>query len=206
MQIQNVTLAQNNYSQKSNPNFTAIKSVKCQGLYKKYPELANNLVNAFQKNPFAMEFCKKYDVNIVFHAMKQFQDGVESSIHIFFDNVSKSKTRKFFDKLLSNNEDKVVIHAWGNEYSIPRSIEQSTANLVESISPQRKVADGYRGGMLDSHLRLADDNMQKVVNEKSKKILEKEAKHAVVKDAKHKLNNANTNLQNSIDDLIKKGS
>ena len=40
MQVQNVGLSQNNYSQKHNPNFTAIKSVKCDGLYKKYPELA----------------------------------------------------------------------------------------------------------------------------------------------------------------------
>ncbi len=39
MQIQNVTLAQNNYSQRHNPNFTSIKSVKCEGLYKKLQSL-----------------------------------------------------------------------------------------------------------------------------------------------------------------------
>ena len=73
MQVQNVGLSQNNYSQKHNPNFTAIKSVKCDGLYKKYPELANELVTAFKKNPTAMEFCKKYDVDVVFYAVKQMQ-------------------------------------------------------------------------------------------------------------------------------------
>lgn len=206
MQIQNVTLAQNNYSQKANPNFTSIKSVRCEGLYKKYPELANNLVDTLKNNPKAMEFCKKYDVDIVFHAMKQFQDGVESSIHIFFDNVAKSKTRKFFDKLSGNNDDKVVLHAWGNEFSIPRSIEASTAELAECISPERKVADGYRGGMLDSHLLSADNKMQKVLDEKSKKVIEKEAKLAAAKDAETKLNKAGAKLQNSIDDLVKKGS
>ena len=60
MQIQNVSLSQNNYSQKHNPNFTAIRSIKCEGLYKKYPEYANHLVEAFKKNPIAIEFCKKY--------------------------------------------------------------------------------------------------------------------------------------------------
>lgn len=206
MQIQSVTLAQNNYSQKSNPNFTSIKSVRCEGLYKKYPELANNLVDTLKNNPNAMEFCKKYDVDIVFHAMKQFQEGVESSIHIFFDNVAKSKTRKFFDKLSGNNDDKVVLHAWGNKYSIPESIEASTAELAECISPERKVNGRYLGGMLDAHIKLADDKMQKVLDEKSKKVMEKEAKLADAKDAETKLNNAGSKLQTSIDDLLKKGS
>lgn len=70
MQIQNVTLAQNNYSQRHNPNFTSIKSVKCEGLYKKTPELATDVVEAFKANPKAMEFCRKYDVDIVFYAFK----------------------------------------------------------------------------------------------------------------------------------------
>ena len=36
------------------------------------------------------------------------QDAVESSIHIFFDNISKSKVRKFFNKPTGNNDDKIV--------------------------------------------------------------------------------------------------
>ena len=77
MQVQNITLTQNNYSsQRHNPNFTAIKSVKCDGLYKKYPELANELIEALKQNPKAMEFCKKYDVDIIFYAIKQYQNSV----------------------------------------------------------------------------------------------------------------------------------
>lgn len=45
MQVQNV----NNYSQMNNPNFTSIKGVRCEGLYKKYPEFADALVTAFQE-------------------------------------------------------------------------------------------------------------------------------------------------------------
>ena len=46
MQIQRVTSSQyENFNNKNsiNPNFTSIKSVKCEGLYKKYPEFAYKL-------------------------------------------------------------------------------------------------------------------------------------------------------------------
>ena len=206
MQVQNVGLSQNNYSQKHNPNFTAIKSVKCDGLYKKYPELANELVTAFKKNPTAMEFCKKYDVDVVFYAVKQMQDAVESSIHIFFDNISKSKARKFFDKVLGKNEDKVVIHAWGNEYSLPRSLEKSTANLVVNISPERKVGDRFCGGLLDSHINAVDKEMQRVLKIKAQKTQEKEAPLVNKKETEKDLQNATFKLKDSIEKKKKKGS
>lgn len=202
MQVQNV----NNYSQMNNPNFTSIKSVRCEGLYKKYPEFADALVTAFQENPKAMEFFKKYDVNIVFHAVKQMQDAVASSINIFFDNVAKSKPRKFFDKLTGNTDDKVVLHAWGNKYSLPQSLKESTVELIDKISPERKVGDSYRGGMLDSHLKLADEEMQKIISEKSKKNLDKYVQAQAAKASKARFEAKGSKLQNSIDELIKKGS
>ena len=65
MQIQNnLSFNNNNYSKcsKSNLNFTAIKSIQCQGLYTKAPEYGKELLEAFNKNPVAMDFCKKYDL------------------------------------------------------------------------------------------------------------------------------------------------
>lgn len=206
MQVPNVGLSRNNYSQKNNPNFTSIKSVKCEGLYKKYPEMANSLVDAFKENPKAMEFCKKYDVDIVFYAVKQMQDSVESSIHVFFDNLSKSKARKFFDKLTGNSDDKVVVHAWGNKYSLSQSLEESTINLIDNISPERKVADGFRGGILDSHLASADEKIQTVLNEKSKKALDRAEQALTAKESKNRFEAKRDELKNSIDELIKKGS
>ena len=99
MQINNMTSQPNNSSNKYNPNFTSNKSIKSEGMYKKYPQFANSLVESFQKNPKAIEFCKKYDEDFVFYAVKQMRDSVQSSVHIFFDNIAKSKTRKLFDKL-----------------------------------------------------------------------------------------------------------
>jgi flagellum-specific peptidoglycan hydrolase FlgJ len=43
-----------------------------------------------------MEFCKKYDVKIIFRAYKDFQESVTSAIHILFDNPAKKKTFGIF--------------------------------------------------------------------------------------------------------------
>lgn len=166
MQIQNVNFAQNNYSQKSSPNFTSIKSIKYEGLYKKYSELANNLEDTLRNNPKAMAFCNKYDVNIVFRAVSQFCGNVESSISVFFDNIAKSKRQKLFDKFLGINEDKVVLYALGNESTTAHSLKQSTADLTEYISPKHKYMDTYRGGFLNAYLDTADENIQKALKEK----------------------------------------
>lgn len=165
-----------------------------------------NWLQLFRKIQKLWSFVKKYDVDIVFYAIKRMQDAVESSIHIFFDNISKNKTRKFLDKLTGNTEDKVVVHAWGNKYSLPRSLEESTSGLIDAISPERKVADGYRGGLLDSHIKLADEGIQEVMKEKSKKALGKYVQAQAAKASRARLEAKSSNLQNSIDELVKKGS
>ena len=208
MQVQNITLTQNNYSsQRHTPNFTAIKSVKCDGLYKKYPELANELIEALKQNPKAMDFFKKYDVDIIFHAIKQYQHSVESSLHIFFDNISKSKTEKFFEKLFGNSNDKIVLHSWGSDYSVTKSIEQSTKDMIENmILPERKVGDRHCGGLLNAHIKSTEAEIQKVLDEKAAKLEKKLAKLQGKKDAEIKTQNAASELENSIKDLIEKGN
>ena len=60
MQVQN-DCSVGNY----NTSFKRIRSIKCAGLYKKQPQYANKLIEAFKQNEKAMEFCKKYDVDIL---------------------------------------------------------------------------------------------------------------------------------------------
>lgn len=205
MQIQRVTSSQyENFNNKNSikPNFTSIKSVKCEGLYKKYPEFATELVQAFKKNPVAMDFCKKYNVDIVFYAIKQANDSVQSSVNIFFENLAKSKVRKFFENVLGKSDDKVVIYAWGNKYSCPESLEESTKSLITAISPEQKLGSKYSGGLLDSHIKSADERIQSELAEKSKKVLAKQAEKDAESVAKNKLDSDTSALQKSIDDLM----
>ena len=205
MQIQRVTSSQyENFNNKNsiNPNFTSIKSVKCEGLYKKYPEFANGLVQAFKNNPIAMDFCKKYNVDIVFYAIKQANDSVQSSVNIFFENLAKSKLRKFFENVLGKSDDKVVIYAWGNKYSCPKSLEESTKSLITAILPEQKLGSKYSGGLLDSHIKLADEKIQSELAEKSKKVSAKRLQKNAESVAKNKLDSDTSALQKSIDDLI----
>ena len=82
-----------------------------------------------------MEFCKKYDVDVIFHAMKNGIDSVETAVCVFYDNIAKSKFKKFLDSL-GNSKDKVVIHGWGNKYNLDESMKEASANLKAAISPE----------------------------------------------------------------------
>ncbi len=48
MQVPSISYTQNN-NNRYNQSFTSIKSFECTGLYKKYPELAKELVDTVKK-------------------------------------------------------------------------------------------------------------------------------------------------------------
>lgn len=164
---------QNNRNIYNQPNFTSIKSLQCRGLYKKYPELGKELVETLKENPKAMDFCKKYDVDIVFYAANIGMKKNLSSIHIFYDNVAKSKFKKFIG-FLNNTKDKVELVMYGSKYQVEESLKESTKYLKRAIHASIGGKHGGEyGGMLDIHLEYAHKRMQ---DELAKKVAEAEAK------------------------------
>ena len=118
MQIHNTTPSTN----QTVPNFKAIKSVKCKGLYKDFPRYGKDLVETFKKNPTAMEFCRKYDVNLVFHACKDMMNSVRSTILLIFENPAKTKFLGF----IGSKKDKIELSGYGNAYNYDESLKAST--------------------------------------------------------------------------------
>lgn len=200
MQVDNVS----NYKMNANQNFTSIRSVKTSGLYEKFPEYGKELVDAFQKNPEAMKFCEKYDVDIVFHAFKSGVSQIESSIHIFFDNLAKGKVRRFFDSL-TGNRDKVSLHSWETNYDAKESLRDATTELVEMILPEGFGSKG-RNGMLTSHLKSADTNIQEVLDKKAQGLAELNAKKAEKARAKNRLSANQQELDDAIKNLMDKSN
>ena len=183
---------------KTNPAFGAIKKVSCEGLYKKFPELGKELVDTFQKNPKAMEFCKKYDVSIVFNAINNGMKAVESSLYIFYDNISKSKFSRLF---LNTADDKINITAMNNEFNVYESLKKSTSELKGMMMPESSDVKRFGNGVLDAHIKYADENIQNALNKKAQKnaaklskIEEKNAARNELKENSGKLNEAIQNL------------
>lgn len=197
MQINNINQSYNN------TNFQAIKSVKCRGLYEKYPELGQQLVDAFQKCKEAMDFCKKYDSDIVFYAKKDGIDTVESSIHIFYDNPALSKLKKFF-KFLNSSEDRVEVSAWGYDYDLTKSLQGATDSLKKRMMPWDKSTNPS-GGLLNSHIESTNLDIQTALAQKIEKVEKKKAKAEASKNIKSEFENNKAKLDSSIQDLIEKG-
>lgn len=180
------------------PQFKAIKSVSIEGLYNKpeYKELANDLVKTLKSNPNAMEFCKKYDVKIIFRAYKDFQESVTSAIHILFDNPAKKKTFGIF----GSTRDNVSLHKLERSYDLTRSIRESTESLKASIMPETE--GDFRTGMLNAHLKFKDEEMTAVKEAKAQKVRDKALKKEAETVEINRQKTEGQKLQDEIDDLI----
>lgn len=191
MQIYNN--AQN--SNLSTPNFKAIKSFKYEGLYKKYPQHAQKIVDTFYSNPIAMNFCKKHDVNIVLYACKKAMTAVKASILIFFNNPAKEK----FLGIFGNTKDKIYLSQYANEYNIENSLEISSSNLNKFIEP--KNSEEYCG-VLDSHIAQKEEEIAAVLAKKHKKEAEKMEKNKLKENLEIKRITDTKTLNESIKKLM----
>lgn len=191
MQVQKVTQA----NQQNSTNFKAIKSVKCEGLYKKYPQFAEKLVDTFQKNPVAMRFCKNNDVNIVFYACKKAMDGIESSIHIFFDNPAKKK----FLGIFGSKEDKISLSTYDNKYAVEETLEKTTARLNDYISEH---IPGKTSGLLNQHIVMKEEEMFKAAEQKAQKAQEALEEIEAKRFLKSQKERSDEALKESINKLI----
>ena len=177
------------------PNFKAIKSVKYQGLYKKHPELAQNLVDTFKTNKTAMDFCKKYDVDIVFDAYKHMMDAVASCAAIIFNNPAKTK---FFG--LISGKDSIVLHSYGKPYSQEESLQESTQNLVFHLMNQ--ADDKNATGVLEGNIKYKEEEIQNYLNEQAEKVKAKKENENAKRVAQQSFEKEQASLDASIKDLI----
>ena len=188
MQVNNVNYYQNT------PNFQAIKSIQCKGLYKKYPELAQKLIDAFPQCQEAMDFCRKYDTDVIFVAKKSTGCSIESSVNIIFDNPAISKFKKCWN-YLTGSQNKVEISAFAEKMSdVEYSLGQATSRLIKYIDP--------KCGVLKRHVSDADKAIQNELVKQEQKKLEKKLKLATKLAEKNKFEQRQTKLQKSIQDLI----
>lgn len=177
------------------PNFKAIKSVRCEGLYKKYPEYGQELVDTFRKNSKAMEFCKKYDVDIIFHACELAVAETESSIHILFKNPAK----KLFFGILGNTKDEIAIYGFGNQYDEKLSVYQSTTDLKNNITENVSVKTS---GFLNAYIKIKEEEIQETLDKKVAKLAQKQEKSKTIQNSKNKIVADTEKLQDSIQKLI----
>ena len=181
------------------PSFKAIKSVKCEGLYKDFPKYGKELVDSFKSNKTAMDFCRKYDVDLVFHACKDMLNSVKSTILLIFENPTKSKFLGF----LGSRKDKIELSGYGNAYNYDSSLKASTNTLIDYMSDS--TTGKPVSGLLDQHISIKEQEIQKALdkkNEKNNRIKalndNKNIEKTLKQVEKRKLNE-------SIQDLINKG-
>lgn len=91
----------------SNVNFKSLKGVKVNKVFKKeYPKRANEILDAFEKNPNVQEFIKKHDVNLFLKLIKG-EFGLDQILELSCINVlgeQKSILKKIKDFFTGKKE------------------------------------------------------------------------------------------------------
>ena len=172
------------------PHFTSIKSTTPDGLYRKQGEEAKKITDALQKNPDAIEFFKKNDVHLGYHAVQIENLSYSSSLHIRYRLPAQNKVQAFFEKFKSPKE--IVIHGFGS------TLEESTEKLVEYILPK---SEENGTGMLSAHIQSAQEEIQKILNKREAKKEAKQAEKQAKIDAKQKQKDDKQAVEQSVKDL-----
>ena len=136
-------------------NFKAIKSVRCEGLYRKNFDLFRDITQVLKENPVADYFFKKYDVAIVLNADEKATNLVESSLRIIFDNPFKNK----FDSMIDASKNifnQAIVLGHGYSESLEKSIEKSTADLKSYLDG----SDPIKTKAFRTNLKSAEDKLK----------------------------------------------
>lgn len=121
------------------PNFQSLKTIKCKGLYENaYPEAGEQLKKVFIKNPLIKELCNKYDVYAVFSAYNRELGSVKSDMHLYYTKPDLPLLQKICKYLTKENRC-ICINSFANRLNEPNSIETSTQELAQRISPYTKT-------------------------------------------------------------------
>ena len=174
------------------PNFKAIKSVKFDGLYKTFPKQAKEMVDTFKENKVAMDFCKKYDTDIVFYAVRKNIHAVNNAILMFFNNPAKKK----FLGIFGSKRDKISLSTYSNEFELEKSFTNSVNRLKNFMINDKEK------GLLISHINNKEKEINKVLSLKNDELIKKQTKKAAKQQAKLNFKNDSKNLDQSIQDLI----
>lgn len=163
------------------PNFTALKSINYAGLYKKYPEVSQKMLEAFKANDKALDFCKKFDVDVVFFASKEGITGVNNYLLMRYRNIATTAFEKLMNVFKPKKE--VKLYSFGNEYDYGSSLAKSADELRRHMLP-----DTVKGGngLLDWHINSAIKEHEKELAEIAEKNETKIEKQKVNKETANK--------------------
>jgi hypothetical protein len=127
------------------PNFTALKSIKYKGLYKDFPEASRKVLQAFQSNQKAVDFCKTHDVNIVVEAYNELYKltAGRCTFTMEYKKAAKNNWQKFKNFFKFSNE--ISIKEAIYEYKdIKADFIDSTNSLSKKISSEDCVFEDYK--------------------------------------------------------------
>ncbi len=124
-------------------SFKAIKGIKYTGLYRQYPEFADDLIKTFKSNKIIADFYTKNDVRITLDA--EFKNGlyaVENSLSVVYKSIHEKKTLKKFLENIFNGQPRYqfsIKNTCDSEADNIKSIKKCTQILKDKIEQAKDL-------------------------------------------------------------------
>jgi hypothetical protein len=180
----------------SNVNFQRIRSIKCEGLFKKNPQACREILESFKSSAASMQFCNKHDVDIVLRACDVDMWAVDSEFVMLYKNLAPEGglIDKFLHKIKSPK--RLRVGTYSNEYNRNLSFNKGVEKLKQHVSPY-KPNENF-SGVLEAHISS--------VTKEEDMLLKKQAEQSAIKENKLNQNvlqeQSKKMEQKDLDDLI----
>lgn len=116
----------------NNTNFGALKSIKFSRKLSKDPVAQEKLLDAFQLNTSLKNFCKNFDVDIIFDAFENGCNGGESRMAVIYRDKA-DQPKSFLKRIIDSFKGYDPIIISGYDYTV----EDSVKDLCTRISSQQ---------------------------------------------------------------------
>jgi hypothetical protein len=180
----------------SNVNFQRIRSINCEGLFKKYPRASREVLDSFKSSAKAMQFCDTHDVDIFLRTCKLEMGAVDSEFIMLYKNLApeSGSIAKLLHKIKSPK--RIRIGTYNNAFDTTESFKNGVTKLKQNLSPYEP--NEKFSGVLESHIDY--------VTKEEDALLKKQTEQSVRKENKlnqNALREQSKNMeQKNLDDLI----
>jgi hypothetical protein len=156
----------------SNVNFQGIRSINCEGLFKKYPQASREILESFKSSTKAMQFCNTHDVDIFLRTCELEMGAIDSEFIMLYKNLAPESG--FMNKLLHKikSPKSIRIGTYNNAYDKIKSFNNGVEKLKQHVSPYEP--NEKFSGVLEAHISYATKEEDKLL--KKQKSLQQQPK------------------------------
>ena len=112
-------------------NFKALKGIYTEGIYKKYPKQAGNVLKELKANKKVMDFCQRYETEVHLSGTASSYSGYDTKLRVTYKPLpSKNKFKNFMQSIAKIFKTEKAINCVG----FGLCMDEASDHLIKGIN------------------------------------------------------------------------